>query len=167
MIHLSYTMTKEDMLDYYEHVLSKTSETKTEKLIALIWGPVLCGAIILALRLFGIYQTYFLVIGIILSLLWILIAYPYMFRKLCRKAAERKMLNNETNYQEIDIQEENGLFYINGMKKDLENYYGLGNQLIITFTDTTKLIIPERAFQNETLMKQFIKDIMMKKENII
>ena len=41
MIELNYQLNKNDILDYYQVVLSRASETKTSRLLVLVWGPIL------------------------------------------------------------------------------------------------------------------------------
>lgn len=166
MIELSYSLTKDEMLDYYQMILSGASETKVAKLITLVWGPLLFIAIVLALKLVKIYQDRFLLIVAILSIAWVLISYPILFKKVCRQVANKKYKFDESKVISINVKEENGNFKVNGQEKVLQNYYGYNDLLVVTFTDASNLIVPGRVFNNdENLMKQFIKDIMLKLDN--
>ena len=57
MIELNYQLNKNDILDYYQVVLSHASETKTSRLLAFVWGPILLFTIPLGLKLVGIYKS--------------------------------------------------------------------------------------------------------------
>ena len=50
MIELNYQLNKNDILDYYQVVLSRASETKTSRLLTLVWGPILLFTIPLGLK---------------------------------------------------------------------------------------------------------------------
>lgn len=163
MIELNYQLNKNDILDYYQVVLSRASETKTSRLLAFVWGPILLFTIPLGLKLIDIYKNWFLAISAVLSLIWVLFIYPLLFQDLCRKAAEKNLLKSKPDLSLMNIKEEDGNLFVNGTKKEITNCYGTANTVIVTFTDDAKLIIPERVFDhNEEMMRTFIRDILMK-----
>ena len=111
MIELNYQLNKNDILDYYQVVLSRASETKTSRLLAFVWGPILLFTIPLGLKLIDIYKNWFLAISAVLSLIWVLFIYPLLFQDLCRKAAEKKILKSKPDLSLMNIKEEEKLLW--------------------------------------------------------
>lgn len=72
------------------------------------------------------------------------------------------MSANELAWDSIEFEEKAGDYEVNGVKKEPLNYFVMPDFLIVTFTDHTQLVIPERAFeQDEERMRQWLKRLAL------
>lgn len=162
MIKLSYTLNKEEMIKYYQMILNSSNATKAPRIIALIWGPTLFAALVLLTKLLHFYNVIYVYIALILAVIWVIFIYPIAYDRITRRVVVKKYQFDENKSKNIDVVEENGDFIVNKVKKTMKNYLGFKDLIIINFQDESNLIIPQRVFDNEDLMRQFIKDIMLK-----
>ena len=162
MIKLSYTLNKEEMIKYYQMILNSSDATKTPRIIALIWGPPLFAALVLVTKLLHFYKVIYVYIALVLAVIWVIFIYPIAYDRITRRVVVKKYKFDENKSKNIDVVEENGDFIVNKVKKTMKNYLSFKDLIIINFQDESNLIIPQRVFDNEDLMRQFIKDIMLK-----
>ena len=88
MIKLDYKLTQEETVRYYEMILNNSRETRVARGFAMIWLPALLLAVMIGLKL---YDWYYWLAFIFLSLLWVFIFSPKLYRDLTRTAAVRKV----------------------------------------------------------------------------
>lgn len=160
MIRLAYKLKEEEALRYFEMALSNLKEVRNPRNFAMGLVPVVCVGLMLATKTYTSLKVW--IITVVLSLLWILLVCPMIYQTLCRRAAKKKLIENQAVLKKIEVEENNGLFIVNNEKKVPHHYLGYLDLLIVAFTDGTNLIVPERAFKkDEELMKTFIKDVML------
>lgn len=162
MIKLSYTLNEEEMIKYYQMILNSSNEAKTPKLIAFIWGPTLFAALVLLTKLLNCYNVIYAYIAIALSLIWVIFIYPLAYERVTKKVIQKKYSFDTNKSKNIDVIEDNGNFTVNNNNKILNNYLGYKDLIILNFKDESNLIVPQRVFESEDLLRQFIKDIMLK-----
>ena len=160
MQKLNYQWTQEDALHYYELLLSTAHETRLTRMISILWGPALSVALMIGFQQGNSLIAWLLAVSF--SLIWIFVIAPRFYHHLCKSAAKRKLSANELAWDPIEFEEKAGDYEVNGVKKEPLNYFVMPDFLIVTFTDHTQLVIPERAFeQDEERMRQWLKRLAL------
>lgn len=165
MIKLSYILQKEELIKYYQMILTSSEKAKAPRIIALIWGPTLFAALVLLTKLLHFYHVSFWIIALVLSVIWVIFIYPMAYNRITRNVVLKKNVFDEKKLKTINVTEDDGEFTVDGEKKTLDNYLGYQDMIVLNFTDSTNLIVPQRVFESEDILRQFIRDIMLKVNN--
>ena len=152
MINLKYRLTEEDAVKYYQMIGMKAKETRITRLIAVIWGPALLTALLIAFKPQG--SVLRIIITVFLSLLWAVLLAPRLFSEITANVARKKIQKENFQFKDIELKLSNDELYVSGEKKKPNNFVTYHDLMIVAFDDGTSVIIPEHAFEgNQQIME--------------
>ncbi|MBR2702196.1 MAG: hypothetical protein IKE77_08940 [Erysipelotrichaceae bacterium] len=162
MINLKYRLTEEDAIKYYQMIGTKAKETGIARFFALVWGPAVLLALLIALKLYS--SVLWIGIAVFLSILWVIFRAPTLFQDVTRTAAKRKLQKDNFDFKDIDLKLSDDILTVNGEIKKPQTFVTYYDLMIVAFDDRTNLIVPEHAFKGsektmEALMTYLIRSV--------
>ncbi|MBE6115372.1 MAG: hypothetical protein E7187_00920 [Erysipelotrichaceae bacterium] len=162
MINLKYRLTEEDAIKYYQMIGTKAKETGIARFFALVWGPAVLLALLIALKLYS--SVLWIGVAVFLSVLWVIFRAPTLFQDVTRTAAKRKLQKDNFDFKDIDLKLSDDILTVNGEIKKPQTFVTYYDLMIVAFDDKTNLIIPEHAFKGsektmEALMTYLIRSV--------
>ena len=112
MINLKYRLTEEDAIKYYQMIGTKPKETGIARFFALVWGPAVLLALLIALKLYS--SVLWIGIAVFLSILWVIFRAPTLFQDVTRTAAKRKLQKDNFDFKDIDLKLSDDILTVNG-----------------------------------------------------
>ena len=162
MINLKYRLTEEDAIKYYQMIGTKAKETGLARFFALVWGPAVLLALLIALKLYR--SVLWIGVAVFLSILWVIFRAPTLFQDVTRTAAKRKLQKDNFDFKDIDLKLSDDILTVNGEIKKPQTFVTYYDLMIVAFDDKTNLIVPEHAFKGsektmEALMTYLIRSV--------
>ena len=162
MINLKYRLTEEDAIKYYQMIGTKAKETGIARFFALVWGPAVLLALLIALKLYS--SVLWIGIAVFLSILWVIFRAPTLFQDVTRTAVKRKLQKDNFDFKDIDLKLSDDILTVNGEIKKPQTFVTYYDLMIVAFDDRTNLIVPEHAFKGsektmEALMTYLIRSV--------
>ena len=155
MIDLQYTLTADEAVSYYEMIGAGSQETRMARGFAAIWVPAFLTALIIALKLYN--SVLWIMSAVFLSFFWITFLAPRMYRDVARTAAKRKIEKDKSQFSAIHVELNNDILTVNGENKKIKTFVTYYNLIVIAFQDGSNLLLPERAFGNDSQkMEEFL-----------
>ena len=150
MIDLKYTLKQDELREYYETALMNDAEINKFHWKLRLFVPA---GILLFLALAA--NT----IGIVLIVLWIIIADTVLFKKYKKVLIGKYTDPGKLKLSEMHVVLSDKNIFVNDTEQKVYDYALFEHMIVIIFQNKTNILVPERVFKSEEERKTFIEGI--------
>ena len=155
MIDLKYTLKQDELREYYETALMNDAEINKFHWKLRLFVPA---GILLFLAL-AANTIVIWGIGIVLIVLWIIIADTVLFKKYKKVLIGKYTDPGKLKLSEMHVVLSDKNIFVNGTEQKVYDYALFEHMIVIIFQNKTNILVPERVFNNEEERKTFIEGI--------
>ena len=155
MIDLKYTLKQDELREYYETALMNDAEINKFHWKLRLFVPA---GILLFLAL-AANTIVIWGIGIVLIVLWIIIADTVLFKKYKKVLIGKYTDPGKLKLSEMHVVLSDKNIFVNDTEQKVYDYALFEHMIVIIFQNKTNILVPERVFNNKEERKTFIEGI--------
>lgn len=145
MKEFSFTLSQEEVIDYYTYLLSSSKSNRMKQLFFVFSVPLL---LLLTYLYFKLNNQIISIIFIIVSIVWIMIIAPRFWKSYTRVNIGKNFLKNNkiTKFEEVKIQVNDDYLLVNGKKYNINKDVKIVKTSLVSifFFPNQPVVIPNR-----------------------